>query len=86
MANALLMRMLADAWQVCFFEPQGHAAKFIDAVGRGGKRYVLTMNESLNILDIAVGRDEQGRRRHRGANAVRAQSAQRALGNKLAAR
>ena len=61
MANTLLMRMLADGYQVCFFEPQGHAAKFIDAVGRGGKRYVLTMNESLNILDIAVGRDEQGR-------------------------
>ncbi len=56
------MRMLMEAgWQVAIFEPQGHAERFIRACGAGGQRTVLTMNERINVLDVAVGRDEQGR-------------------------
>ena len=61
-ASAWALRMLAmlDA-QIVMFEPQGHGARFIRACGRGGRRYLLGMNEGMNVLDAAVGRDEEER-------------------------
>lgn len=54
------MRMLLAGYQVVFFEPQGHSRRLINACGRGGARYELTMRHSINLLDIAVGRDNEG--------------------------
>jgi hypothetical protein len=54
------MRMLEAGYQVVFFEPQGHSRRLITACGRGGARYELTMRQSINILDVAVGRDNDG--------------------------
>lgn len=64
-ANTWSMRQLALGWQLCFFEPQGHAAKLVDACVKdkaiGAQRHVLGANESMNLLDVAIGRDEFGR-------------------------
>lgn len=54
------MRMQALGWQVVFFEPQGHAKRFIRACGQGGAYYKLDMRQKINILDIVVTRDEEG--------------------------
>jgi hypothetical protein len=55
------MRMLALGWQVVFFEPQGHAKRFIRACGHGGAAYTLDLRQRINVLDVVVTRDEQGR-------------------------
>lgn len=54
------MRMQALGWQVVFFEPQGHAKRFIRACGNGGAYYKLDMRQRINILDVVVVRDEEG--------------------------
>ena len=54
-------RMLALGWQVVFFEPQGHARRFIRACGHGGAAYKLDMRQQINVLDVVVARDEDGR-------------------------
>jgi len=54
------MRMLAIGWQVVFFEPQGHAKRFIRACGNGGAYYKLDMRQQINVLDVVVTRDEDG--------------------------
>ncbi len=53
-------RMLALGWQVVFFEPQGHAKRFIRANGHGGAYYKLDMRQRINVLDVVVTRDEDG--------------------------
>ncbi len=53
-------RMLALGWQVAFFEPQGHARRFIRACGHGGAYYKLDMRQRINVLDVVVTRDEEG--------------------------
>ena len=54
------MRMQALGWQVVFFEPQGHAKRFIRACGNGGAYYKLDMRQKINVLDVVVTRDEDG--------------------------
>lgn len=54
------MRMLALGWQVVFFEPQGHARRFIQACGAGGAFYALDMRQQVNVLDVVVTRDAAG--------------------------
>lgn len=54
-------RMLALGWQVVFFEPQGHARRFIRACGNGGAYFKLDMRQQINVLDVVVTRDEDGR-------------------------
>lgn len=53
-------RMLALGWQVVFFEPQGHAKRFIASCGAGGAYYKLDMRKTINILDVVVARDAEG--------------------------
>ncbi len=53
-------RMLALGWKVVFFEPQGHARRFIRACGLGGAFYKLDMRQKINVLDVVVTRDEEG--------------------------
>jgi hypothetical protein len=53
-------RMLALGWQVVFFEPQGHARRLIRACGHGGAYYKLDMRQRINVLDVAVTRDDEG--------------------------
>jgi hypothetical protein len=59
-SNVLALRLLEQGSQVVMIEPQGHSARLVRAAGRGGARYVLTMRESVNPLDIAVSADEHG--------------------------
>jgi len=53
------MRMLTQGIQIVVYEPQGHSRRLVNAAGRGGARYVLTMNQQINVLDVVVTRDGQ---------------------------
>jgi hypothetical protein len=58
--NCWAMRLLALGHQIVMYEPQGHSRRLIEAVGRGGARYVLDMCQRVNVLDIIATRDESG--------------------------
>lgn len=57
--NAWMMRWLAQGHQVVLYEPQGHSDRFIRACGAGGARYVLNLDQQLNILDVVATRGER---------------------------
>jgi len=57
--NAWMMRWLAQGHQVVLYEPQGHSERFIRACGTGGARFVLNLDQQLNILDVVATRGER---------------------------
>jgi hypothetical protein len=57
--NAWMMRWLAQGHQVVLYEPQGHSERFIRACGEGGARFVLNLDQQLNILDVVATRGER---------------------------
>lgn len=57
--NAWMMRWLAHGHQVVLYEPQGHSERFIRACGAGGARFVLNLDQQLNILDVVATRGER---------------------------
>lgn len=57
--NTWMMRWLAQGHQVVLYEPQGHSERFIRACGEGGARYVLNLDQQLNILDVVATRGER---------------------------
>jgi len=57
--NTWMMRWLAHGHQVVLYEPQGHSERFIRACGAGGARYVLNLDQQLNILDVIATRGER---------------------------
>ncbi|NNJ12212.1 hypothetical protein EKD04_017930 [Chloroflexales bacterium ZM16-3] len=57
--NAWMMRWLAQGHQVVLYEPQGHSERFIRACGAGGARFVLNLDQQLNILDVVATRGER---------------------------
>jgi hypothetical protein len=57
--NTWMMRWLAQGHQVVLYEPQGHSERFIRACGAGGARFVLNLDQQLNILDVVATRGER---------------------------
>ena len=58
--NTWGLRLLNEGVQVVMYEPQGHSRRFIAACGSGGARYILNLNQHLNVLDIIATRGEAG--------------------------
>lgn len=57
--NVWMMRWLSQGHQVVLYEPQGHSERFIRACGAGGARFVLNLDQQLNILDVVATRGER---------------------------
>lgn len=53
------MRLLALGHQVVIYEPQGHSRRLIAACGAGGARFILNLDQQLNVLDVVATRGEQ---------------------------
>ncbi len=58
--NVWLRRMLSMGTRVIVMEPQGHSKRLVATVGDGGQHFPLTLNDTLNPLDIVVYRDVDG--------------------------
>lgn len=54
------MRLLAEDVQIVVYEPQGHFRRLVGAAGSGGARFILNLDQCLNVLDIIAFRGEEG--------------------------
>jgi hypothetical protein len=60
-AMAWSARIAAQGGQVIYIEPNEHAGRLASIAGPAGTYQRLDLNQRINILDVAVARDPQGR-------------------------